>query len=90
LLLQDFIRKRRNELGITQVELAKKAEFSIRVVKRFEDDKPYDPRGINLFKLARAMKVDVDTLLFEYTWPLERRERNESATKCQPYNPNSC
>jgi transcriptional regulator with XRE-family HTH domain len=69
LLLQDYIRHRRNESGLTQVELANKAEFSLNVIKRFEDDKPYDPRGRNLFKLARAIGVDVDTLLFEYTWP---------------------
>jgi transcriptional regulator with XRE-family HTH domain len=69
LLLHNFIRQRRNALGLTQTDLANKAEFSLSVIKRFEDDKPYDPRGINLFKLARAINVDVDTLLFEYRWP---------------------
>jgi predicted transcriptional regulator len=69
LLIQDFIRNRRNELGFTQVELANKAEFSVSVVKRFEDDKPYNPRGRTLLKMVKVLKVEGETLLFDCQWP---------------------
>jgi transcriptional regulator with XRE-family HTH domain len=69
LLLQNSIRYRRNELGLTQVELANKAEFSVGVMKRFKDDKPHNPTGRNFLKLANALEVDPDKLLFDCQWP---------------------
>jgi transcriptional regulator with XRE-family HTH domain len=69
LLLQDFIRQRRNELGLTQVELANKAEFSVSVIRRFEDDKPHNATGRNFLKLAKALDVEPEKLLFDCEWP---------------------
>jgi transcriptional regulator with XRE-family HTH domain len=69
LLLSEFIQKRRQELGITRKELADAAEVSVSVVKRFEASKPYNPQGNNLFKVAKALEVSVDDLLFNCVWP---------------------
>jgi predicted transcriptional regulator len=68
LLLQHFIRKRRNELGLTQQQLADKAGFSLNVVQRFEDNKPYDPHGRTFLRMVKALEVECETLLFECEW----------------------
>lgn len=65
----DFVRQRRKELGLTQQQLADKAGVSLSVVKRFEANKPYNPRGTNFIRMAKELKVEGDFLLWECTWP---------------------
>ncbi|MGO0058599.1 helix-turn-helix domain-containing protein [Brevibacillus fluminis] len=65
----EFVRNKRKELGLTQQQLATKADLSLYVVKRFEANRPYNPLIVQVEKLAKAFHVTVDFLLLELTWP---------------------
>lgn len=65
----DFVRQRRKEFGLSQQQLADKAGVTLSVVKRFEADKPYNPRGTNFIRMAKALEVETDFILFECIWP---------------------
>lgn len=64
----EFVRKRRKELGLTQKQLAKKAGFSLTVVKKFEANKPYNPYGKTFIRMVNALEVEVDFMMFECEW----------------------
>lgn len=63
-----FVSQRRQELGLTQVELANKSNVSLKVIRRFESPRTYNPHGSNCIKVAKALGVTLDYLLFECTW----------------------
>lgn len=67
-MIYEFVRNRRKELGLTQNELAEKANVTLSVIKRFEQKKPYNPRGKHVFKLAKAIKVDAEFLIMDFIW----------------------
>ncbi|MEK4718160.1 helix-turn-helix transcriptional regulator [Priestia sp. FSL W8-0524] len=65
----DSVRSRRKELGLTQKQLATKASVSLSVVQQLEGGKPYNPKSKNFFKVAKALEVEIDLLLFGCAWP---------------------
>lgn len=64
----EFVKQRRRELGLTQVELAEKANVSLYTVKRIEAKRPYNPRGTTFMKLAKALEADGTFMLMECVW----------------------
>ena len=59
--MENSIRNRRKELGLSQEELAKKCGVSRQTVNAIENDK-YDPTLALAFNLARQLKTTVDEL----------------------------
>lgn len=59
--MENRIRERRKELGLSQEELAKKCGVSRQTVNAIENNK-YDPTLVLAFNLARELQVTVDTL----------------------------
>ena len=59
--MENKIRELRRELGISQEELAKRCGVSRQTVNAIENNK-YDPTLSLAFRLARELKITVDTL----------------------------
>ena len=59
--MENCIRERRRELGISQEELAKRCGVSWQTVNAIENNK-YDPTLSLAFRLARELAVTVDQL----------------------------
>ena len=59
--MENKIRERRRELGISQEELAKRCGVSRQTVNAIENNK-YDPTLSLAFRLARELEITMDTL----------------------------
>lgn len=59
--MQNLIRSRRKEIGLSQEELANKCGVTRQTIYAIENDK-YDPTLSLAFRLARELKVSVDEL----------------------------
>ena len=59
--MENIIRQRRKELGLSQEELAKRCGVSGQTVNAIENNK-YDPTLSLAFKLARELEIRVDEL----------------------------
>ena len=59
--MENGIRERRRELGISQEELAKRCGVSRQTVNAIENNK-YDPTLSLAFRLARELEMTVDGL----------------------------
>lgn len=59
--MENIIRSRRKELGLSQEELAKKCGVSRQTVNAIENNK-YDPTLTLAFSLAKELQVTVDEL----------------------------
>ena len=59
--MENIIRQRRKELGLSQEELAKRCGVSRQTVNTIENNK-YDPTLSLAFKLARELEIRVDEL----------------------------
>ena len=59
--MENIIRQRRKELGLSQEELAKRCGVSRQTVNAIENNK-YDPTLALAFRLAGELKVTVDQL----------------------------
>lgn len=59
--MENIIRKKRKELGLSQEELAKKCGVSRQTVNAIENNK-YDPTLVLAFCLARELQITVDEL----------------------------
>lgn len=59
--MQNRIRERRKELGLSQEELAKKCGVSRQTINAIENNK-YDPTLSLAFSLARELSIKVDEL----------------------------
>ena len=59
--MENIIRQRRKELGLSQEELAKRCGVSRQIVNAIENNK-YDPTLSLAFKLARELEIRVDEL----------------------------
>lgn len=59
--MENTIRSRRKELGLSQEELAKKCGVSRQTVNAIENNK-YDPTLSLAFRLARELQLTVDEL----------------------------
>ena len=59
--MENVIRNRRKELGLSQEELAKKCGVSSQTVNAIENNK-YDPTLALAFSLAKELQLTVDEL----------------------------
>ncbi len=59
--MENKIRERRKELGLSQEELAKKCGVSRQTINAIENNK-YDPTLSLAFSLARELSIKVDEL----------------------------
>ena len=59
--MENIIRSRRKELGLSQEELAKKCNVSRQTVNAIENNK-YDPTLSLAFHLAKELELTVDAL----------------------------
>lgn len=59
--MENIIKNRRKELGLSQEELAKKCGVSRQTINAIENNK-YDPTLALAFSLAKELKVTVDRL----------------------------
>ncbi|MBS6954924.1 MAG: helix-turn-helix transcriptional regulator [Enterocloster asparagiformis] len=59
--MENIIRQKRKERGISQEELAKKCGVSRQTVNAIENNK-YDPTLALAFSLAKELKITVDEL----------------------------
>ena len=59
--MENIIRQRRKELGLSQEELAKRCGVSRQTVNAIENNK-YDPTLAGAFRLAGYLQVRVDPL----------------------------
>lgn len=59
--MENRIRSRRKELGLSQEELAKRCGVSRQTINAIENNK-YDPTLALAFKLARELELTVDGL----------------------------
>lgn len=59
--MQNKIRERRKELGLSQEELAKKCGVSRQTINAIENNK-YDPTLSLAFSLARELSIKIDEL----------------------------
>lgn len=64
--VENCIRKRRKELGLSQEELAKKCGVSRQTVNAIENNK-YDPTLSLAFRLAQELELTVDDLFYPET-----------------------
>lgn len=53
----DLVRQNREELGLTQQQLADKAGVSLYVVKRIETDRPYNPLAWKYYAIRNALEI---------------------------------
>ena len=60
--MENIIRQRRKELGLSQEELAKRCGVSRQTVNAIENNK-YDPTLALAFRLAGELQVTVDQLV---------------------------
>ncbi|MDE6835190.1 MAG: helix-turn-helix transcriptional regulator [Ruminococcus sp.] len=58
------IRNRREELGYTQVELAKKMQTTQPYISRLERDE-FNPSKQMIVKISTALDISIDYLLFD-------------------------
>lgn len=58
------IKERRKQLGVTQAELAEKADVSRTIISRLESDQEFETTTTTLKKLAEALDTTVSHLLF--------------------------
>jgi len=67
--LSKFIKTQRAEAGLTQQKLAERADLSYKQIQRLETptrkekEKGIDPQLTTLYKLSRALNVDIDLLI---------------------------
>ncbi len=59
--MENIIRERRKEMGLSQEELAKKCGVTRQTVNAIENNK-YDPTLALAFRLAKELRVTVDML----------------------------
>jgi len=59
--MENIIRNRRKELGLSQEELAKKCSVSRQTINAIENNK-YDPSLSLAFALAKVLQLTVDEL----------------------------
>ena len=59
--MENKIRSRRKELGLSQEELAKRCGVSRQTINAIENNK-YDPTLLLAFHLAKELQLTVDTL----------------------------
>ena len=64
--VENCIRKRRKELGLSQEELAMKCGVSRQTVNAIENNK-YDPTLSLAFRLAQELELTVDDLFYPET-----------------------
>ncbi|MGI2078454.1 S24 family peptidase [Shewanella putrefaciens] len=57
------VKSRRDEIGLTQIQLAKKVGVSGVTISQWESG-DYSPKGKNLYKLAEALECSPDWLIF--------------------------
>lgn len=59
------LKRIRKELGLTQSQLAKKAEISIRTIQEYEQERLdiNGASGITLYKIAKALDCNMEDLL---------------------------
>lgn len=63
--MENTIRKRRKEIGLSQEELAKKCGVSRQTVNAIENNK-YDPTLMLAFNLAKELNTTVDKLFIPF------------------------
>lgn len=63
--MENIIRKRRKEIGLSQEELAKKCGVSRQTVNAIENNK-YDPTLMLAFNLAKELNTTVDKLFIPF------------------------
>ena len=59
--MENIIRIRRKELGLSQEQLARKCDVSLQTVNAIENNK-YDPTLSLAFRLAKELQLTVDEL----------------------------
>lgn len=72
--LSKNIIKLRNGLKLTQSELAERADVSLRGLQDIEYNKIKSPRSTTLFKIAKALGVDVIDLYNEKSRPSSKSD----------------
>lgn len=60
MLLSKCVRQRRQELNLSQKQLAKSANISVDTVQRFESKGAYNPHGKTLLLLCKALQISLD------------------------------
>lgn len=60
-MLKDFIKRKRDALGLTQAELGKKAGVSAQMVSLWEDGSV--PKAEHLITLAKALDSDLEHIV---------------------------
>lgn len=68
LLISEYVRSLRKQKGLTQIELAEKAGVSLKVIKRFESTRPYNPISSTIAKVRKSLDADVDFMIMECDW----------------------
>lgn len=63
--MENIIRNRRKEIGLSQEELAKKCGVSRQTVNAIENNK-YDPTLMLAFNLAKELNTTVDKLFIPF------------------------
>lgn len=63
--MQNIIRERRKEIGLSQEELARKCGVSRQTVNAIENNK-YDPTLMLAFNLAKELNTTVDKLFIPF------------------------
>lgn len=63
--MENMIRNRRKEIGLSQEELAKKCGVSRQTVNAIENNK-YDPTLMLAFNLAKELNTTVDKLFIPF------------------------
>ena len=72
--MENIIRNKRKELGLSQEELAKKCGVSRQTVNAIENNK-YDPTLALAFCLAKELQITVDELFIPSSSGDEKRSR---------------
>ena len=75
--MENIIRNKRKELGLSQEELAKKCGVSRQTVNAIENNK-YDPTLALAFCLAKELQITVDELFIPSYSFVEKRSRREA------------
>ncbi|WP_136604625.1 helix-turn-helix domain-containing protein [Paenibacillus dokdonensis] len=60
MLLSQYVHQRRQELNLSQKQIAKSANISVDTVQRFESEGSYNPHGITLLRLCKALQISLD------------------------------
>lgn len=63
--MENKIRKKRKELGLSQEELAKKCGVSRQTINAIENNK-YDPTLLLAFNLAKELNTTIDELFIPF------------------------